>query len=179
LFCSPKQAPPFSTMNQFPIETHRLNGDNFKKALLSSGSIPIVMHGVHDIVGIEGTFRDGGILDYHLDIPFLPPDSDGLVLYPHFYDHIIPGWFDKHLHRKPNPKHMDNVIVISPSQEFVASLPYRKIPDRTDFKTFQHDNRQRVSYWNKTVAMSKQLGDEFIDSIASGDIAKAVKPLEV
>ena len=107
------------------MQTHKLSEANFKQALLSSGSIPIVMEGVSDIDGIEGTFRDGGIIDYHLDIPFLPSEDDGLVLFPHFYQHITPGWFDKHLKRKANPKHMENVVLVSPSQAFVESLPYQ------------------------------------------------------
>jgi hypothetical protein len=70
--------------------------------------------------------RDGGILDYHLDIPFLP-DEDGRVLYPHFYEHITPGWFDKSLNRKPNQKKVENVVLVVPSKRFVESLPFGKI----------------------------------------------------
>ncbi|MBU2629430.1 MAG: patatin-like phospholipase family protein, partial [Proteobacteria bacterium] len=40
LFCSPGTPPPFSAMDQFPIHLFNLTPSNFKKALISSGSIP-------------------------------------------------------------------------------------------------------------------------------------------
>ena len=55
----------------------------------------MVVEGV-EIPGRPGEVHwDGGVLDYHLDLDFGP--TDGLILYPHFYDHIVPGWFDKAL----------------------------------------------------------------------------------
>jgi hypothetical protein len=177
LFSVPKAPPPFASMDQFPMQSHILQEGNFKKALLSSGSIPIVMQSVDDINGIDGIFRDGGILDYHLDIPFLPQEDERLVLYPHFYPHIIPGWFDKSLKRQAKPIHLDNVVLISPSEAFVKSLPFQKIPDRSDFKSFHQDDNQRIRYWETTVDMSRRLGDELHDLIASGNIANTVKPI--
>ncbi len=53
------------------------------------------MEGVRDLPGAgPGTYRDGGLLDYHLDLPY---EDRGVVLYPHFTDKVIPGWFDKGL----------------------------------------------------------------------------------
>ncbi|MCP3899966.1 MAG: alpha/beta hydrolase, partial [Desulfobacteraceae bacterium] len=49
LFSGPGSKPPFSTMNQFPINSYDLTPSNFKQALISSGSIPIVMEGISDI----------------------------------------------------------------------------------------------------------------------------------
>ncbi len=103
LFCASEKIPPFASMNQFLLGIYRLTKSNFKAALLSSGSIPIAMEGISNINGVPGVFRDGGILDYHLDIPFLPHEN-GFVLYPHFYEHITPGWFDKSLNRKPEER---------------------------------------------------------------------------
>lgn len=177
LFVSPKALPPFANMNQFPIKTHELNKKNFKAALLSSGSIPIAMQGVSDIDGIKGVFRDGGILDYHLDIPFLPPDDESLVLYPHFYPHIIPGWFDKFTWRKATERYLEQVVLIAPSAEFINQLPYQKIPDRKDFKTFVNDDKARIRYWKETVLKSQCLGDIFAELVESKKIRDCVSPL--
>lgn len=65
-----------------------------RDALLASGSIPLVLDAVTDIAGAPpGRYWDGGLVDYHLHLPYQrEPD---LVLYPHFADHIVPGWLDK------------------------------------------------------------------------------------
>jgi len=176
LFCGPGKLPPFSSMNQFPLNIYGLTQSNFKQALLSSGSVPIVMEGVSDIDGVPGVFRDGGIIDYHLDIPFLQ-DKESLVLYPHFYETITPGWLDKKLNRKPAPENMENVVLIAPSDKFVKSLPFEKIPDRKDFMTFKGKDQERIDYWEKVVEKNKQLGHEFFEAVQSGRIRQIVKPL--
>jgi hypothetical protein len=154
LFCNIDDLPPFAGMNQFPMHLYNLTQSNFKQALVSSGAVPIIMEGVSDINGVPGMFRDGGIVDYHLDIPFLP-DSESLVLYPHFYQNITPGWFDKKLNRKPCQKNMDNVVLVAPSDKFVKNLPFEKIPDRKDFITFQGRDKERMDYWEKVVKENK------------------------
>ncbi len=176
LFCAPGKLPPFAAMDQFPMNIYELTPSNFKSALLSSGSIPIAMEGVGDIDGAPGIFRDGGILDYHLDIPFLP-DSNGLVLYPHFYEHITPGWLDKKLNRKPNSCHMENVVLVAPSRKFVERLPLGKIPDRKDFTTFKGRDKERKAYWNTVLEENKKLGEEFFEAIQSKKIQQVIKPL--
>ena len=176
LFCASKEKPPFASMNQFPLGIYGLTQSNFKTALLSSGSIPMAMEGITNIDGVSGIFRDGGILDYHLDIPFLP-NENGLVLYPHFYEHITPGWFDKSLNRKPDKKNMKSVVLVAPSNRFVDSLPFGKIPDRKDFKTFFGKDKERVEYWKKVVEKNKKLGDEFFEAIESGRIREIIKPI--
>jgi len=176
LFCASREDPPFASMNQFPMGIYRLTESNFKEALLSSGSIPIAMEGVSGIPGAPGVFRDGGILDYHLDIPFLP-DEDGLVLYPHFYEHITPGWLDKSLDRKPDEKNMENVVLVAPSNRFVKGLPLGKIPDRQDFKTFFGRDKERIGYWKSVVERNETLGHEFLEAIESGKIREMVNPL--
>ncbi len=177
LFRAPGEDPPFSSMDEFPLETHRLTPSNFKAALLSCGSIPVSMEGVSNIPGVPGVFRDGGVLDYHLDIPFLP-DSDGLVLYPHFYEQITPGWFDKSLNRKPDEKNVENVVLVAPSSRFVASLPFGKIPDRKDFRTFFGRDRERTTYWHNVVERNREMGYEFHEAIESGKISEIIRPLK-
>jgi len=176
LFYAPKERPPFAAMNQFPLSIYPLTHSNFKTALLSSGSIPMAMEGISNIDGVPGVFRDGGILDYHLDIPFLP-NENGLVLYPHFYEQITPGWFDKSLNRKPDKKNMESVVLVAPSNRFVDNLPFGKIPDRKDFKTFFGKDKERMEYWKKVVEENKKLGDEFFEVVESGRIREIAKPI--
>ncbi|MCF4992139.1 patatin-like phospholipase family protein, partial [Pseudomonas gessardii] len=84
----PRQAPPLHPLKDFPSRFLDLELGNLRQALLASGSIPMVMQGVRDLPGAgAGTYRDGGLLDYHLDLPYHGHD---IVLYPHFTDRVIP-----------------------------------------------------------------------------------------
>jgi len=164
----------FMFNDDFKLNKYKLNRSNFKKALLASGSIPLVMEGV-SIDNLKGVFRDGGMIDYHLDIPFLPEDSDDLVLFPHFYEDITPGWFDKFSKRKASGINLQNTIIVAPSKKFVDSLPYQKIPDRKDFENFS--DKERLKYWNEVVKKNRILGDELAEVIESGKIRDIVKEL--
>ncbi len=176
LFHDRREHPPFYEMNEFPIHRIQLNEQNIRKAIMASGSIPLVMSGISGITGAPaGVYRDGGIIDYHLDIPFPNNDRD-IVLYPHYCDRIKPGWFDKHLPwRNPDPNNFDNVLLICPSRNFIKELPYGKIPDRDDFINF--DNDARIAYWNKAADLSGHLGDIFLDAVHTGRIKEYIRPL--
>lgn len=173
-----RKIPPFFSMNGFPIRQVPLTEKNFKQALLASGSIPVVMSRVTDIPGARsGTYRDGGIIDYHMDISFTK-DSNDIVLFPHYTNRIIPGWFDKKLSwRKPDPSNMENVLLLHPSEEFIKRLPYGKIPDRNDFKRFSGRDNERMNYWNKAIKESERLGEEFLDAVQTGRIRELVRPM--
>jgi hypothetical protein len=95
LFYDARNLPPYFSMNGFPRDQVRLTRENLRQAVMASGSMPVLMQGLRDIPGAPGgMYRDAGILDYHLDIPY---NSDSIVLYPHYMDRIITGWFDKFL----------------------------------------------------------------------------------
>ncbi|HEY0780043.1 MAG TPA: patatin-like phospholipase family protein, partial [Gemmatirosa sp.] len=111
IFHSAGDASPFAALVDLPTEHHALTAATLRPALAASGSIPLLMEGVR-IPGptgapLPGLFWDGGILDYHLDLDFdagaladarVTSDEPGrLVLYPHFYAHVVPGWFDRQL----------------------------------------------------------------------------------
>ncbi|MCV6624691.1 MAG: hypothetical protein OIF38_01255 [Cellvibrionaceae bacterium] len=154
-----------------------LSADNFVAALKSSGAIPYIMNGVDAIVGAEpGVYRDGGLLDYH-PIPSRFWAESGLVLYPHFYDHLIPNWFDKfYSNRRANAAQLDNVIMISPSADFVRSLPDGRLPDRKDFSRYKGRNEERQWRWRAAMNSSTALGEAFLEVAGSGDIAKHARP---
>ncbi len=154
-------------LRDLPSRYVALTPANVPDALMASGSIPFVMERVCDVAGTEpgSVFRDGGITDYHLDLPF--QQAEGLVLYPHFYAGITPGWFDRFVPwRKPGARHFDNVVLLSPSREFVASLPFGKIPDRNDFKHL--DDARRLRYWQTVLQESERLADDFRAMVETG-----------
>jgi len=122
-----------------------------------------------------GSYWDGGIIDYHLHLPY--PRADGLVLYPHFVDHIVPGWLDKAFRwRRARGSWLDNVVLVAPSPEFIAALPNRKLPDRGDFKRYGLDNETRIRDWTRAIGESGRLAEAFARWVERPDPG-AVQPL--
>lgn len=177
LFHDPRTRPPFYKMNDFPTRRIPITPSNINNVILASGSIPLVMSRIRGIHGTGGgVFMDGGIVDYHLDLPY--NSNDKIVLFPHYTDRIVPGWLDKHLSwRKPSKKNMENLLLVAPSREFIKNLPYGKIPDRGDFKTFFQKDGERISYWKKVASESRKLADDFHEAVETGTIRNRVKPL--
>jgi len=139
--------------------TMAFSQENIKAALLASGSIPMVMQGINNISDCpQGMYRDGGIVDYHFDFDI---KNEGLTLYPHFSSVLKAGWFDKKLARKVRLQHYDRTVLICPSAEFVESLPFKKIPDRTDF--VEMTPVQRLKYWQQVFVESEKLAEQFKD----------------
>jgi hypothetical protein len=176
LFSDPRQVPPFASAVDLPIGHFPLMADNYLRTVMATSSIPLVIKGEKDIPHADkGMYRDGGFTDYHFDMPFLGVDNekindDDLVLYPHYRERIIPGWFDKPLKwRKPSPANVEHMIQIAPSDNFTASLPYGKIPDRGDFKRF--DTPTRMKYWNTVLAETERLADTFQEVILKDNMA--------
>jgi len=149
---------------------------NLDAAALASGSIPLVMDGVDRIVGAPpGPHRDGGIIDYHFDFEF--EAGEGLILYPHFFDRITPGWFDKALSwRRARGATLDRTVLIAPSPAFVATLPGGKVPDRDDFRGLSTAERQRR--WVAVVAQCRVLADELSELWARGRLGAVARPFD-
>ena len=158
--------------DDLPTRRVELSRDNFRQVLLATGSIPMVLQGVDNIPGAPpGVYRDGGITDYHFDVDL--SQQSGLVLYPHFHNQVVPGWFDKKLSwRRTTGKHWPNVIFMHPSQAFLDALPYGKIPDRTDFAKLDVDSRQK--YWREAVELGYRMADQFAEWQATGKLAQQV-----
>lgn len=178
LFHDPRALPPFYPMTGFPLRTVALSGDNLIPAVLASGSIPLVMAGVDGMPGAPaGRYWDGGVIDYHLDLPY-DRCSDGLVLFPHYTDRMIPGWLDKRLgRRRPSAAHTRNLLLISPSAAFLRRLPFQKIPDRSDFLRFRGNDAARMDYWRRAVAAGAALAEDVADLLAGGRLRSTVTPL--
>ncbi len=175
LFYDARDLPPFFDLKGFPLHQITLTEDNIIDAVAASGSVPLVIAGVANIKGApNGIYRDGGVIDYHLDLPLSEPDR--LTLYPHFFNRLIPGWFDKKLSwRKPDPVHTDRTILICPSAEFVSRLPNEKIPDRSDFATLSQPERMRC--WRDAVSACRELADDLADVLDNGKLAARLQPL--
>jgi hypothetical protein len=150
----------------FNSQYRALNQQNLTSALLASGSIPIVMKGIKNIIGSDkGMYRDGGIIDYHFDVDIAP--NSGLTLYPHFSSTPKAGWFDKNLTRKVKEQHYKNTVMLVPSDKFIARLPFGKIPDRKDFTDL--DAATRIKYWQTVLKESDVLADEFTKIVATSN----------
>ncbi len=162
----------------FPTEFSELTTDNLKTALLASGTLPLIMDPVRRIPSAPtGTYWDGGLIDYHLALPYTRisvTEPNGLVLYPHFTDHIVPGWLDKafawrRASKGKNRHWLDNVLLVAPSAEFIRSLPRQKLPDRKDF-TFHAANHQlRIQEWQNAIGASEKLRDAFAAFVQNPD----------
>ena len=177
VICQPADFPQFK-IQEDAFKTHyvNFNQDNVADWLMASGSIPGVTPAVKNITDApQGAYRDGGLIDYHIDLPF---QSKGIVLYPHFTDSITPGWFDKMFKsRKANPENQARTLLISPSQDYLKSLPLGRLPDRKDFVLKGLDEKQRIQLWKQSVAESQRMGDEFLELVEKQSFAQVIQTL--
>jgi hypothetical protein len=162
-----------------------LEADNLAPALLASGTLPLLMDPVRAIPGAPpGSYWDGGIVDYHLELPYarLAQSAGGpLVLYPHFSEHIVPGWMDKALPwrrtaRGPNRGWLDNVIIAAPSAAFLRRLPRARLPDRKDFAHYGLDHDARIRAWHGAIGEGQRLRDAFAAFVDQPDLS-LVRPI--
>lgn len=173
LFQSPGAAPLFADDG---ITTRRLplTAANARDAVYASGSIPLLMSGVRDPDGAPpGVYRDGGIVDYHIDHPLA---ADGIVLMPHFGPRIMPGWFDKFLAWR-GPRFAERVLLVAPGPGLLARLPNGRVPDRKDLHRYAGRDTKRIRDWRSAVAEGERFADAFRSVVDDGDIATYVRPL--
>lgn len=161
--------------DDLPTQYVPLTPQNIHQVLMASGSIPLVLRGITDIPDAPpGVYRDGGIIDYHLDLNF---HTDKLVLYPHFFPNLKPGWFDKKIKsRKAAIKNYENVVLITPSESHVQSLPFNKISDRTDFEKL--DEKTRLDYWKTVLDKSHIMAEDFRKAVTTGEGLNKTIPIE-
>ena len=145
--------------DDFGLQRVALRPDNEEDALLASGTIPLLCTPVRDISGAPpGNYWDGALVDYHLLLPYeratRAGDRPRIVFYPHFNDYVTPGWLDKHLPWRKAPRGhpwLDDVLLVAPSREFLASLPNGKLPDRQDFYRYGQDHVARIRDWERAI----------------------------
>ncbi len=179
LFYDKRDSPPFRKNGEFPAGEVALSFENFRQALLASGSIPCVMKSVRNISGVDNAaYRDGGLFHYHPAFDFLGGE-DGIVLYPHFYSQVTLGWFDKKQpNRMADGRMLADVLLMVPSPSFVAELPLGEIPDRRHFVSLAGRDDERIVAWEKTVEMSSRLGEQFLEVVETGRIREMVQRIE-
>jgi len=176
LFHHPKR-PPIDFFPHLPVHRIPLTEKNVDNVLLATGAVPMVISGIKRIHGApDGTYRDGALTDYHFDLPVLP--REGFVLYPHFSPQPpIPGWFDKRLPwRKASRENYRRTIILSPSREFISTLPGGRVPDRSDFYAFKYSERRRR--WERVLSACEQLGEALSDIDSRKQWASAAEPLQ-
>ncbi len=195
VFSDPRDSLPLK-LHDFRTQHVLLNAANFRPSLLASCSIPFWLDAVHDIPGApRGADWDGGITDYHLHLDYASlnsgvrhssdlvgkdgdaPGHQGLVLYPHFQPSVVPGWLDKALrHRHRASARLDNVVLLSPHPEWIATLPNAKLPDRSDLQRYGDDLAGRTRGWQIAVDESERLAETFAAWV-EGRIDLPVHPL--
>ena len=194
VFSSAGATLPFGTQD-YRTRQVTLSEANFNPALQASCSIPFVLQAVHNIPGAPpGAYWDGGITDYHLHLNYPAAQAaiktraaqamdtgaggqNGIVLYPHFQKNVVPGWLDKSLKwRHGATHHLDTMLLLAPSPEWVQTLPNGKLPDRQDFTHYGNDLAGRVKAWTTACSASAQLVDEFAAWLERPD-PQRVQPL--
>jgi hypothetical protein len=153
----------------------RLDATNLMPAAVATGSVPLYMAPVRDLPGAPpGRYLDGGLADYHLDQRYA---DSGIVLFPHFQEAILPGWFDRYRpRRRPRPEVLADVLQLHPAPEWVAHLPDGRLPTRDDFLHFIDDPAERIRRWRSAVAAAESLGEALLDDLAAGRIPDLVEP---
>ena len=178
LFYTGPIPPRFVSRKGFRGRAVPLSAANFKHALLASSAIPLVVSGVRDLFGAPpGVYRDGGLVDYHLNTRYGETEDDVTLLFSH-QERIVPTWLDKRLsRRKPREETLENVLLVHPVEEFIGRLPGGKVPDREDFRTFWKDPAARIAHWRQAVEQTSRFGEDFLELVESGKLREVVTPL--
>ncbi|MBB3046651.1 hypothetical protein FHR99_000887 [Litorivivens lipolytica] len=172
VFADPRGGLAESAFPGFKTNILPLTDSNLQQSLLASGSIPFVLEAI-SMPGQAGRYRDGGLIDYHMDLPL---SQEGVVLMPHFSKTLLPGWLDKYIGSR-GMSNGANTLVIHPSDEWIATLPNQKIPDRTDFKSYRDDDVGRFRDWYNVAGRSQELADFLEERLLKQDLPDFIEPL--
>jgi hypothetical protein len=176
VFTNAENVPFNKSVDQLDTQIIGLNKSNLVDAMRASGAIPLLMKAIN-ISGVSGTYWDGGIVDYHMALPYDRKDGK-VVLLPHFAPYVLAGWFDKHLPyvRHADRKIMADVVLIHPSEYYISQLPRKQISTLDDFEHYGLDQQSRISYWNQISEMSLELGSELKGHITNGTLKDIIEP---
>ena len=136
-----------------------LRPEHWPAALLATAAVPGLIRPVEGLLPGGALGIDGGIADYHFGSI---PRHEGFTLYPHFYPHLVPGWFDKPFaRRRLAPTSVDHMLLLAPSPAFVAGLPGGKIPDRKNPQAL--GGAALGARWGQVAEASRALGDAWAE----------------
>ena len=79
--------------------------------------------------------------------------------------------------RKASPENQARTLLLSPSADYLRSLPLGRLPDRKDFTLKGLDQQQRIKLWKQSVAESQRLGDEFLEMAEKQNFPQFMQPL--
>jgi hypothetical protein len=165
VFHSGGDAGPLDGVGDLPTAHETLDASNLRAVLSASTAVPFLMPGVSIPGAPAGVYRDAGLLDYNPVLAYGP--SVRLVLYPHYFDYLTPGWFDRSLRSRRAPADvLDRTLLLAPSERFLRRLPGRERPRRADFGRFS--DRERERRWRAVWGASAELGDALGELLATG-----------
>ena len=79
--------------------------------------------------------------------------------------------------RTANSENQARTLLISPSQDYLKSLPLGRLPDRKDFVLKGLSDAERKKLWRQSVAESQRLGDEFLELVEKQNFAEVMVDL--
>jgi hypothetical protein len=62
------------------------------------------------------------------------------------------------------------MVMLVPSDKFINSLPFNKIPDRNDFT--QLDSQTRIKYWKTVLAETDRMAESLDNFIQHKDLSR-------
>lgn len=178
LFEAAPAAQRHALLQALDVQRAALGLDNLRQVALASGSVPLYMAPVVDPAGApRGRYLDGGLSDYHLNVPLSTGGQGVSLLFLH-QARLHPSWFDQYAPwRRPGAEALEDLLLVHPSPEFVARLPGGRVPNRDDFQRYLHAPEERRAHWLEAAALSHELGERFLDDLEGGRLAKQVSPL--
>lgn len=173
----PRELPPVSRVTSSDAVFSPLTLETIRDALAATTAIPFFIDPVEVVRDWPpGLYRDGGLMDYNFCA--LKLEHHGITLFPHFTSTLNASWFDKGLsplHKKFRKMFLENFLIVCPTSQFIQRLPYKKIPDRRDYRNLS--NFERIVYWKKVVAEGQRLGDQFAELVLKENLVQSVRRL--
>jgi hypothetical protein len=167
---------PLRALSDLPTRHATMTRHNLHDVLDATAAVPLLVPGVTIEGAPAGVYRDSALLDYHPAFALDPTDK--LVLCPHYYPHLTPGWFDRSFpFRRTRGEVLASTVIVTPTESFVARLPRGARPSRK--ATARLPRAERVREWRAVWSMGRELGDAFATLLASKQHAhRALAPLD-
>lgn len=146
---------PLRELRDLPTGHAAITPQNLHDVLDATAAVPLLVPGVI-VSGAPGVYRDAALLDYHP--AFTVGATDKLVLCPHYYPHLTPGWFDRSFpFRRTRGRALASTVILTPAESFIARLPRGARPSRK--AAARLSRAERVREWRAVWATGRELGD--------------------